>query len=366
MQDFHETKINFIPVSIKCTYCILSLHQKYQFIDRMPKFLIIRFSSIGDIIQCMGVIGGIKNQFPDAEIHWIARKDMSSFLSMDKRIDKIWAFDKKEGLKGLLRMADELKKEHYDYIYDAHSNIRSNILKFKLIPWLGKRPHSALRSKERMKRLLLFRFGINRFDWPFRGMESYQKPLKKWGVTNFNVPYTDWYFPENFASELNPLITPRTVTLVPSANWEMKRWPVDHWKQLVESLPGYRFIILAGPADTFCEEIRAVAPERVNNLAGQTSLHESCYLVKQSNVVISADTGFMHAADLFGIKTLALIGPTAFGFPSGTTVETFETDLPCRPCTKDGRGKCKQRVYQRCMVEITPRQVAQAVKRLLP
>ena len=363
---FPRNKDKFYPGFHKMHLLYLIFAKKYQFIDRMPKFLIIRFSSIGDIIQCMGVIGGIKKQFPDAEIHWIARKDMSSFLSMDKRIDKIWAFDKKEGLKGLLRMADELKKEHYDYIYDAHSNIRSNILKFKLIPWLGKHPHYALRSKERMKRLLLFRFGINRFDWPFRGMESYRKPLKKWGITDFNIPYSDWYFPENFASELNPLITPRTVTLVPSANWAMKRWPVDHWKQLVESLPGYRFIILAGPADTFCEEIRAVAPERINNLAGQTSLHESCYLVKQSNVVISADTGFMHAADLFGIKTLALIGPTAFGFPSGTTVETFETDLPCRPCTKDGRGKCKQSVYQRCMVEITPRQVAQAVKRLLP
>ena len=52
----------------------------------MPKFLIIRFSSIGDIIQCMGIIDGIREHFPDAEIHWIARKDMSSFLAMDKRI----------------------------------------------------------------------------------------------------------------------------------------------------------------------------------------------------------------------------------------------------------------------------------------
>ena len=70
----------------------------------MPKFLIIRFSSIGDIIQCMGIIDGIREHFPDAEIHWIARKDMSSFLAMDKRIGKIWAFDKALGLKGLLKI----------------------------------------------------------------------------------------------------------------------------------------------------------------------------------------------------------------------------------------------------------------------
>lgn len=331
----------------------------------MPKFLIIRFSSIGDIIQCMGIISGIKKHFPNSEIHWIARKDMSSFLSMDKRIDKIWAFDKKEGLKGLLRTASELKKEHYDYIYDAHSNIRSNILKFKLIPLFGKRPAYTLRSKERVKRFLLFRLGINRFDWPFRGMESYRKPLKKWNITDFNTDYSDWYFPEKFAEKLNSWITPRTITLVPSANWQMKRWPVAHWQQLITLLPDYNFIILAGPTDSFCKEIAATAPQRVKNLAGQTSLHESCYLIKQSQVVVSGDTGFMHAADLFGTKTLALIGPTAFGFPSGPTVETFEINLYCRPCTKDGRGKCKQSVYQKCMVDITPERVALAIDRIL-
>lgn len=331
----------------------------------MPKFLIIRFSSIGDIIQCMSVIGGIKKRFPDSTIHWIARKDMSSFLSMDKRIDKIWAFDKKEGLKGLLHIAQELKKEHYDYIYDAHSNIRSNILKLKLIPLMGRRPAYALRSKERIKRFLLFRLGINRFDRPFRGMESYRKPLKKWGITDFNSNYADWYFPEKFPEKLNSWITSRTITLVPSANWEMKRWPVAHWRQLITLLPDYNFIILAGPTDSFCKEIEATDPRRVKNLAGQTSLHESCYLIKQSQIVVSGDTGFLHAADLFGIKTLALIGPTAFGFPSGPSVETLETELPCRPCTKDGRGKCKQQVYQKCMVDITPERVAQRIVHLL-
>ena len=88
----------------------------------MTKFLIIRFSSIGDIIQCMGIIGGIRERFADVEIHWITRKDMVGTLSMDGRIDKIWAFDKETGLAGLLKMAADLRKEHFDYIYDAHSN----------------------------------------------------------------------------------------------------------------------------------------------------------------------------------------------------------------------------------------------------
>lgn len=330
------------------------------------KFLIIRFSSIGDIIQCMNVVDGIKNKFPDAEIHWIARKDMSTFLSMDKRIDRIWGFDKKLGLKGLWQIAGELKKERFDYIYDAHSNIRSNILRLKLRPLFGHRPAFSLRSKERWKRLLLFRLGINRFPKPFKGMVSFQKPLKKWGITDFTSTYSDWQFPADYAEKWQGLIRENTVTLVPSANWEMKRWPVSHWKALVELLPEYRFIILAGPTDSFCREIEAVNPEQIINLAGMTTLPESCFIVKESKIVVSADTGFMHAADLFGTQTLALMGPTAFGFPGKANTEVMEIPLNCRPCTKDGRGKCKQNVYQKCMVDIKPAILAQRIKTLLP
>lgn len=327
----------------------------------MTKFLIIRFSSIGDIIQCMGVIGGIRERFEDVEIHWITRKDMVATLSIDHRIDKIWAFDKAAGLPGLLKMAAELRKENFDYIYDAHSNIRSNLLKLIVSPVPFLKPYVALRSKERGKRFFLFNLGINLFDKPFRGVVSFQKPLKKWGITNFPANYKDWQFPTEISSKYKDFVKRNMVTLVPSANWEMKRWPVSHWQTLVKLLPDYNFIILAGPKDTFCEEIWRVAPGRVINLAGCTSLMESCYIVSRSNIVVSADTGFMHAADLFQVPALALMGPTAFGFPTGPTVEILEKQLPCRPCTKDGRGKCKLSVYQQCMVDITPKQVADRV-----
>lgn len=335
----------------------------------MTKFLIIRFSSIGDIIQCMNVINGICNHFPDAEIHWIARADMASFLHMDKRIHQVWAFDKKKGLKGLLHIAQQLKAEKFDYIYDAHSNIRSNILKAILLPPFHRitshSPHYTLRSKERWKRFLLFKLRINHFDKPFRGIISYQKPLAAWGITNFESTYTDWQFPKEYSERFRTTISPKTITLVPSANWEMKRWPIDHWKQLVQLLPDFHFIILAGPTDTFCNAIQEEAPERVTNLAGKTSLLESCFLVKNSHLVISADTGFLHAADLFSTKAIALMGPTAFGFPSGQQVKIMEINLPCRPCTKDGRGKCQQPVWQKCMVDIQPQKVARLAQSLL-
>ena len=104
------------------------------------------------------------------------------------------------GLAGLLKMAADLRKEHFDYIYDAHSNIRSNILKLIVAPLPFAKPYVALRSKERGKRFLLFKLGINHFDKPFRGMVSFQKPLKKWGITHFPDTYRDWHFPDEIRS----------------------------------------------------------------------------------------------------------------------------------------------------------------------
>jgi heptosyltransferase-2 len=343
----------------------------------MPKkFLIIRFSSIGDIIQCMTAVDGILNHYPDAEIHWIARKDMSSFLAMDQRIHKVWGFDRAKGFKGLLEQAKQLKKEKFDFVYDAHSNIRSIILKTVLVPrwkrWFGIGPKFTMRSKDRIKRILLFKFGIDRFPMPFKGMLSFRKPLEKWGINDYSKVNQKWHFPAELREKIDGEILDKLkgdrdklITLVPSAAWMMKRWPVSYWQKLIAELPDYNFMILAGPADVFCKEIEELAPERVFNLSGKTNLLESCYLVQQSNLVISGDTGFLHAADKFNIPALSLMGPTAFGFTTGEHIKTLEVDMKCRPCTKDGSGKCKMKIYQQCMIDITPKWVAEEAVEVL-
>jgi heptosyltransferase-2 len=330
-----------------------------------PKFLVIRFSSIGDIIQCMSIVDGILHHHPGAEIHWITRSDMAPLLRLDPRLRVIWPFDKTGGLRGLIRLARRLAAERFDYIYDAHANLRSRVLKAilipRLLPWTM--PRHLRRHKSRWRRLLLFRLRVNTFDKPFRGIQSYRRPLRAWGITDFPPTAVAWSFPPDFPSRLRPLLPPGAITLVPSANWEMKRWPVARWQQLVRLFPDRPFLVLAGPADTFCEEIRSVAPSRVINLAGRSTLLESCYLVSISRVIISADTGLLHAADLFGVPGIALMGPTAFGFPTGRHLRVIEVDLPCRPCTKDGRGKCRR--PRTCMEEISADVVADCLRAIL-
>ncbi len=330
----------------------------------MKKVLIIRLSSIGDIIQCMSITGGFKNHYPDCEIHWIVRKDLASLLKIDPRIDELIEFDRKLGMMGLIKLAFKLRKVGFTHVYDAHSNIRSNILKIILRPFtIG--PKLITRRKNRLKRFLLFKFRINLLPKPFRAFESFRLPLKKWGILNFFTLHDNWVFPKETEKNCTELLKDqplKTITLVPSAAWELKRWPVEYWKKLVSLLPDYHFTILAGPTDSFCEEIVSADPNRVLNLAGKTSLLESFCVTAKSKYVVSGDTGFLHAADLFNIPGCAIIGPTAFGYPTGVNMKIFERNLPCQPCSKHGNTKCKLSEIKKCLVDITPEQIVNEIK----
>ena len=320
------------------------------------KLLVIRFSSFGDIVQAMSVVNDLVGE--GIEVHWATRKDFVSLVSLNTNIRKIWSLDRQDGWRGLFRLGLMLKKEKYDVIYDAHSSLRSGFLRF-MLSLFG--PRIIRRSKQRMRRFLLFYLGKNTFPKPFKGMLSYKRPLQKITPMSESVSPQKWIFPE----KLNQVLEGDEIILCPGAAWKMKRWPLPHWVELVKNLHDIKFVVLGGKEDHFCEDLSAVDPSRIVNIAGKLTLIQSCQLIAKARLVIAADTGLIHVADILGVPGISLIGPTAFGFPSGESIVVMEKDLPCRPCTKDGRGKCSQDVWQRCMVEISPGEVAFKVREML-
>lgn len=324
---------------------------------KKKKALVIRFSSFGDILQCMGSLSLLSD---DYSVDFATKSEFTDLVAASPLINKVFEFKKKSGLLGLIRFAFDLKKENYDLIYDAHNNLRSLIL--KCILFLSfKRPLIITRSKNRLKRFFLFYLKWNLFPNPFKGMESYRTPLKK--KLNFSKDFEK--MPLKFSSSIVekllrelPFSLNDSICLAPSAAWALKRWPLEHFKKLIQNSPNQSFLILGGPQDKFCKVLEQIDPQRIKNLAGSLNLLESVQLLSVTKGLISADTGLLHAADLMGTKALALIGPTAFGHPTNDWVKTLEVNLSCRPCTKDGRGACRQSVYQKCMVDISPEVVA--------
>ena len=136
------------------------------------KLLIIRFSSFGDLVQTSAVLKSLKKQKPNLEIHWLVRSDMEGVISDRKEISKIWSFKRDSGFKGLFDMAKKLSLMNFDYVYDAHGSIRSSIISFYL-RMAKPTIMFQLRSKYRLRRVLLFKLGINTFPRPYRSMLTY-------------------------------------------------------------------------------------------------------------------------------------------------------------------------------------------------
>ena len=321
-------------------------------LSNMKKILIIRFSSFGDIIHCRGLLGLMREKLTPAKVSWIVRKDLSGALKGESLVDKIYEFDREEGILGLIDRAWKLRGE-YDIVYDAHNNLRSLVFRFFLC--FFSQTKLIIRPKNRWKRFLLFKLRINKFQWPFRAMESYWAPIAREYKIEGKLKPRKW--PIGPPSHIQDILSEKIV-LVPATAWKMKSWPLENWKRLIEILNDKNFILLGGPEDKFCEEIKNVAPERVENWAGKFNLDESCAIAAHAKYIITADTGLQQVADLSGRKGLSLIGPSAFGFTSMGTMKTLSVDLPCRPCSKDGRGKCSREIFQECMVKITPERVA--------
>ncbi len=340
--------------------------------SQTPRVLIIRFSAFGDVLQSLSLIDTFKKNWPDAEVHFCTRKEFAPLVEKHPNLYRLWVLDKKTGLSGLRKLAGELKNISFTHIYDCHNNLRSRILSLYLNGVLGWRSlfrgHQFLRRPiYRWKRFLLFQFRKNTFPQPFSGQKALLEPLVKWGLSQELPKVPQLFFDSELKKQTLELLGSEireSITLAPSAAHALKRWPLEHFKKLIEILPKEHFIVLGGPNDSFVQELEDLAPERVKNLAGKLSLIQSSVVVSASKALVSNDTGLMHVAEQTGVPCVALMGPAPFGFPSRSATKILERDLNCRPCSKHGQGPCINEVFQKCLVDIDPGEVKNALQEM--
>lgn len=328
------------------------------------KVLVIRFSSIGDITQSLSIPFVIKKTYPHAEVHFLTREDFKDLFSHNKDVDQLWTINRKSTALDLVKFYRKLSAQNFTHIYDAHNNLRTFLARFFISA-----DHKLVRSLERMKRFLLIHFKINVFEKPFSGQRDLLQPLKKWNIP-FEFPgsiptenffhFSDeelqtfqkkWPLPENF------------IALVPSAAYFLKRWPMKNWHDFIQKNPKQKFVVLAGPNDSFTQELE-IYPE-VINWTGKTSLREAAYILSKCQATIANDTGLMHISEQMGKPTIALMGPAPFGFPSRQTTKILEKNISCRPCSKHGQGPCVNAIYHECLASISADEVISEIQRMV-
>lgn len=313
----------------------------------MPgKVLIVRFSSIGDIVLTTPVIRCLKLQ-TELEVHFLTKASFAATLAGNPYLDRLWTIK-----KDIAELASTLLTESFDYVIDLHGNLRTQELKLKLslnAVWHRRpRPKSYTFPKLNAEKFLLTRFGIDRMP-DVHIVDRYLLAVRRLGVRN-DGQGLDYFIPPEAEVDLAAEQIPASyVAFVIGAAHATKRLTEAQMMDFCRSLP-HPVVLLGGPAERETGERIAAVDKKIINACGRFSLGGSADLVRQATIVVTHDTGLMHVAAAFRKPIISVWGNTvpALGmYPYLPGQEILEKQrrqevvgLSCRPCSKIGYQQC--------------------------
>ncbi|MBK7183317.1 MAG: glycosyltransferase family 9 protein [Bacteroidetes bacterium] len=313
----------------------------------MKKILIIRFSSIGDIVLTTPVIRCIKEQKPEIEIHYLTKKSFKGILEHNPYLSKIHTIE-----KDINEIATELKQENFDYVIDLHNNLRS--LQTKRI--IGK-PSSSFK-KLNFKKWMLVNLKINNMP-AMHVVDRYLETAAALGIKN-DLKGLDYFIPTKDEVQLQSLPSTHQngyIGFVIGAKHFTKQLPTEKIIAICKKL-NQPIVLLGGKEDKErAIKIEKAVGSNIYNACGNYNLNQSASLIKQAKKIITHDTGLMHIAAAFKKEIISVWGNTvpAFGFtpylPDSKSKIVEVKNLACRPCSKIGHDKCPKGHFK-CMMEI--------------
>ena len=327
----------------------------------MAKFLIIRFSSIGDIVLTTPVIRCLRKQYPEAEIHFLTKYAFKGILDNNPYINKVHTLDDSFEL-----MLHELAVEEYDYIIDLHHNLRTLRIKRHL-----KKVKSFSFNKLNVEKFVLTNFKINTLPKKHI-VDRTLDCISSLAVVNDGMGL-DYFIPARDNVKNDDIPTAHMhgyIAVVIGAALATKKLPLHKLQELCAAID-HPIILLDGKDDY--EDGKAIAKMdeiKIYNACGKFNLNESADLVKKSKLVITHDTGLMHIAAALQKPIISVWGNTvpAFGmYPyygkrSNMHYDVVEINkLWCRPCSKIGYKKCPKGHFK-CMEKIAVNDIVNLVK----
>lgn len=305
----------------------------------MKKVLVIRFSSIGDIVLTTPVLRCIKNSFPEAEIHYITKASFSFLLQKNPNVDFIHTWE------DFVKSPNLIANLGFDAVVDLHKNLRSSKVK-KVV---DARVYSF--DKLNIKKWLYVNFKSNIMP-DVHIIERYLFQLEELGIS-YDDKGLDYFYSKEVAlpSDLN---ANEYFVLVMGAAHATKQIPNELFTRIIPKLGSSKLVLLGGKEEREkAEALQAKFPELVN-YCGSLSLDESAKVVEHSKAVVTSDTGLMHIAAAFNKKIAVLWGNTTpelgmFPFECDDFKNFEVADLSCRPCSKIGKKKCPKGHFK-CMI----------------
>jgi heptosyltransferase-2 len=338
------------------------------------KILIIRFSSLGDIVLTTPVIKSLKEKFPQSKIFFLTKNQYQDLLKNDPNIFSLIRFDPKEehkGISGFLKLVKELQVFKFDLVVDLHANLRSFLIRHLL-----KAELKIKYDKRWLARFLLVHFKFLKVK-PIHTVDSYLGALKKIGVNLFEKDPRIFLdeggeeFLKDFLIEKNIQNDDIVVGIHPGARWESKRWTEEKFAkvcQILNQKPKVKIILFGDQKDqeVICRISRQAKDQKLFK-AVNLPLNKFMSLIKRCDCFITNDSGPMHIASALGVPVVMIFGPThpKLGFaPIGSENIILTADVKCSPCSLHGEKRCHEK-SRFCMDLIEPEMVMDAVERLL-
>jgi lipopolysaccharide heptosyltransferase II len=336
------------------------------------KILILKPSSLGDVIQALPVLRLLKLHLPKSEIYWWIDSALAPLIEGDPDLAGLLLFERKrwghpQHWPEMIRSIRRMRQQQFDWVIDLQCLARS-----AAFAWLADGQRLIGLDEVREGARGFYDQAVRRASFHTHAVDWYLAVLKPLGVP---VHHRFTWLPErpDHAAALQakwPLTPARWIALQPGARWDNKRWPADSFSEVVRTLareiPEVRFAILGGRDDQAVgQSIALAAPGNCLNLCGQTTLPEMIEWVRRCELMVTNDTGPMHVAAALGKPIVALFGPTEprRTGPYGQTEDVLRLPhLPCSPCMTD---HCTYSRPNECLKGIAPQAVLERVRQIM-
>ena len=307
----------------------------------MPKILILKPSSLGDVVQALPVLRLIKRHLPQSRVFWWIEDNLAPLLESDPDLAGVVPFHRQRWAKPgnwlkLWRTVRWMREEGFDWVIDLQGLARSSAF-----GWLANARGFIGLDSPREGARGFYDIAVRRASFHTHAVDWYLGVLPRLGVpagADFQ-----WLPPRPEVAEglrqKWPVGKDRWISFQPGARWLNKRWPAENYSELARqtalAFPELRFAILGGPEDrALGQAIARVDEQRCLDLTGRLSLPEMVEWIRLSEAMVTNDTGPMHVAAALGRPLVALLGPTepCRTGPYGQINQVLQLDLPCVPC----------------------------------
>jgi len=325
------------------------------------KILIVKPSSMGDVVHTLPVLDVLRTNLPKAQIHWVIAKGLEPLLENHPQVDRLWVIAKDEWKKPgrfletageIRRLFRALKAESFDLVIDLQGLLRSS-----LISWATRAP-------------VRIGFGESKEGSPYFythrvecGMEMHavERNLKLLSPLRLTTGSVRFPFPPlNGKSSVLGDLPENYAVIAPSAGKPANRWFPERFGELAARLPCPSVVVTGRGDAQLGQEVARASQGRAVSLGGKTGLHELIHIVKKARFMVCNDTGPMHIAAAFNVPVAAVFGPSnpVRTGPYGRIHTVVQEQLDCSPCYR--KKRCRE---WRCMEAVTVDRVYEAIEK---